>query len=232
MAHAWGLFKQNIAINQIIERPRTICFAAKFQDQKKVRFYSEFEHGRDVMIAAAHELLTEADVVMHYNGDRFDIPNLNKEFVLMGLAPPEPFKSIDLLKTMRSNFRFTSNKLAFISEQLGLAGKVKHEGHELWIKCLAGDPAAWKIMKRYNIQDVRLLEEIYDKVRPWIKNHPHVGLYTGDESVCPGCGSDDRRRQGHAFTKMGKYQRYQCNPCGTWYQGNKRVDAVTTRTAR
>ena len=61
IAHAWGLFKQNIAINQIIERPRTLCFAAKFNDQKKVHFYSEFHDGADIMLHRAHELLSEAE---------------------------------------------------------------------------------------------------------------------------------------------------------------------------
>lgn len=222
VAHAWGLFKQNIAINQILERPRTMCFGAKFLDERKVHFYSEFEHGAEDMFHAAHSLLSEADIVMHYNGDRFDLPRLNTEFVLTGLAPPEPYKSIDLLKVMRGNFAFPSNKLAYISEQLGLAGKIKHEGHELWIKCLAGDPKAWAQMKRYNIQDVRLLEEIYDKVRPWIKDHPHHGLYSGIEDSCPNCGSGQLIRRGFARTSVGRFQQYQCKVCGSWSRGTKR----------
>lgn len=228
VAHAWALFKQNIAINQIIEPPRTICFAAKFMNERKVHFYSEFAHGRDEMTRAAHRLLSEADVVMHYNGDRFDLPNLNLEFILAGMTPPAPYKSIDLLSVVRKNFRFTSNKLAFVSEQLGLTGKVKHEGHELWIKCLAGDPKAWAKMKRYNVQDVRLLEELYEKVRPWITGHPHFGLYSGEDHVCPNCGSDDLMRQGYSLTGVGKFQRYQCRPCGTWSRGNRRIEGVTT----
>ncbi|MFF5973652.1 ribonuclease H-like domain-containing protein [Streptomyces sp. NPDC012769] len=229
VAHAWQLFKQNIAINQIIEHPRTMCFAAKFMDQKKVHFYSEFEHGADAMFRAAHALLDEADIVMHYNGDRFDLPRLNTEFILAGHAPPAPYKSIDLLKVVRKNFAFTSNKLAYVSERLGLAGKVKHEGHELWIKCLAGDPKAWAKMRRYNVQDVRLLEEIYEKVRPWINNHPHYGLYTGGgEDCCPNCGGLELIRQGYAHTGMGRFQRYKCRGCGTWSRSSRRDSGVGT----
>lgn len=228
VAHAWGLFKQNIGINQIIERPRTMCFTAKFMDQKRARFYSEFHHGQQQMLEKAHDLLDEADVVMHYNGDRFDIPRLNTEFVLAGLTPPAPYKSIDLLKVMRSNFAFPSNKLAYISEQLGLDGKVKHEGHGLWIACMAGDPKAWAKMKKYNIRDVTLLEDLYEKVRPWISGHPHHGLYSGEPDVCPNCGSHDLARRGYALTAMGKFQRYVCVPCGTWSRGNSRLAGVTT----
>lgn len=228
VAHAWALFKQNIAINQIIEPPRTICFAAKFLGERKVHFYSEHEHGHDAMIKAAHDLLDEADVVMHYNGDRFDIPRLNLEFVLAGLLPPAPYKSIDLLKVVRTNFQFQSNKLAYVSEQLGLAGKVKHEGHELWIKCLAGDPKAWAKMKKYNVQDTRLLEEIYEKLRPWISNHPHHGLYSGQDDVCPNCGAQNEflERRGFTTTSLGRFQRFRCKTCGTWSRSNRREMGV------
>ena len=226
VAHAWGLFKQNIAISQILERPRTMCFGAKFLDQRKVHFYSEFHHEPDVMYHAVHALLDEADVVMSYNGDRFDLPRLNTEFVLMGLTPPSPYKSIDLLKVMRSNFAFPSNKLAYVSEQLGLAGKVKHEGHSLWIRCLAGDPKAWAIMKKYNIQDVKLLEEMYEKLKPWIKAHPHVGLYSGETDCCPNCGSLELERRGYVVKTTGKYQRYRCRTCGTWPSATRRVSGV------
>lgn len=227
VAHAWALFKQNIAINQIIERPRTICFAAKFLDERKVHFYSEFEHGQDDMYRAAHALLSEADVVMHYNGDRFDLPRLNTEFIMSGLTPPAPFKSIDLLKVVRKNFNFTSNKLAYVAEQLGLSGKIQHSGHDLWIKCLAGDPKAWAQMKRYNVQDTKLLEELYEKVRPWITGGPNYGLYSNEADACPNCGSTDLVRQGYALTGMGKFQRYQCRDCGTWSRSNQRLIGVT-----
>src|SRR5688572_27824319 len=132
VAHAWGLFKQTVAINQIIEHPRTICFAAKFMDEKKVHFYSEFHHDPEVMFHAAHSLLSEADVVMHYNGDNFDLKRLNSEFLLTGLAPPAPYKSIDLLKVMRASFGFPSNKLAYIAKRLETGGKMQNSGHDLW----------------------------------------------------------------------------------------------------
>ncbi len=232
VAHAWGLFKQTVGINQIIEHPRTICFAAKFMHQRKMHFYSEFHHGPVEMVHRAHELLDEADIVMHYNGDKFDLPRLNKEILLQGRTPPSPYKSIDLLKVMRNNFGFPSNKLAYISEQLGLVGKVQHEGHELWIKCLAGDPKAWAKMRKYNIQDVRLLEEIYEKVRPWISNHPHYGLYTGNDDVCPNCGGENRQRRGFAATSVGRFQQFRCNDCGTWYRANRRESGVSTTQVR
>ncbi|WP_432112770.1 ribonuclease H-like domain-containing protein [Streptomyces sp. S1] len=226
VAHAWRLFKTSIAVNQIMEHPRTICLAATFLGERKVHFYSEFEHGPEEMFRQAHSLLSEADVVMHYNGDGFDLPRLNSEFLIAGLGPPAPYQSIDLLKVMRKHFGFPSNKLAYITDRLGLEGKVQHEGHGLWIKCMAGDPKAWARMRRYNVRDVRLLEDLYEKVRPWIKNHPHHGLYTGDPDCCPNCGGVDLRREGYALTSMGRFQRYQCRSCGTWSRSGRREFGV------
>lgn len=196
-------------------------------DERKVRFYSEFHNGPEEMFQAVHDLLDEADVVMHYNGDKFDLPRLNTELLLAGRTPPSPYKSIDLYKVMRSNFAFPSNKLAYISERLGLAGKIKHDGHDLWVRCLAGDPKAWAKMKRYNVRDVRLLEELYEKVRPWIKNHPHHGLYSGIDFCCPTCGSEDLERRGFAKTGVGRFQQYRCRPCGSWSRDTRRNLGMT-----
>lgn len=226
VAHAWRMYKTSIGVNQIIEHPRTICFAAKFIGERKVHFYSEFHHEPDVMFRAAHSLISEADILLHYNGDNFDLKRLNTEFVQAGLGPPAPYKSIDLLKVMRGNFGFASNKLAYISDRLGTSGKMKNSGHDLWIRCLAGDPKAWAEMRRYNVQDVKVLEEVYEKVRPWIRNHPHFGLYTGDPDACPNCGSLDLIRQGYALTGMGRFQRYQCRGCGTWSRSSRREFGV------
>ncbi len=41
------------------------------------------------------------------------------------------------------------------------------------------DPAAWKVMEKYNKQDVLLLEKVYDRLLPWIKSHPNHHLFNG-----------------------------------------------------
>ena len=79
-----------------------------------------------------HGLLNDADAVVHYNGTKFDIPTLNKEFLLHSFNPPSPYKQIDLLRVVRSNFRFPSNKLDYVAQRLNLGKKHEHEGHELW----------------------------------------------------------------------------------------------------
>jgi DNA polymerase elongation subunit (family B) len=230
VAHVWGLWNQNVSLAQLQESSRMLCFAAKWQDVKRVEYFSEFHNTREEMLTAAHALLTEADVLCHYNGKRFDVPTLNKEFVLAGMVPPAPYQQIDLLEVVKRRFRFPSNKLAYVANVLGIGGKVKHEGHEMWVKCLAGDPTAWGHMRRYNKQDTALLEDLHRVLLPWITNHPNQRLMSA-ESQCPNCGGDDLRREGHAYTLTGKFQRYQCRGCGAWSRDGRRVEGTDIRGA-
>lgn len=201
-----------------------MCFAAKWKGEKKVHFYSIFDHGRAEMVGAAHDLLSQADVVAHYNGNSHDLPILNKEFLLEGLPPPAPYKSVDYYRVVKKNFKFPSGKLEYVAEALGIGSKLKHEGHELWVKCMAGDPVAWAKMQKYNKQDVVLLDALDDKLLPWITGHPNWGLF-GDFD-CPNCGSGDLRKEGHARTALGIYQRYQCRTCHTWSRDTRRIDGA------
>lgn len=219
-AHVWGLFKQNISISQLMNSSYVLCFAAKWLGKPDVFYYSVKKHGAKRMLKAAHKLLSEADAVVHFNGTKFDVPTLNKEFLLHNMQPPASFQQIDLLKTARNRFKFPSNKLDYLAQALGLGKKFKHAGHELWVKCMAGDADAWKEMEAYNKQDVLLLEAVYNRLLPWIVNHPSHAVYSGVDS-CTNCGSHSLQRRGFAYTNGMKYQRYSCNDCGTWMRSRK-----------
>lgn len=197
-----------------------LCFAAKWLGSDSITYYSIRKHGAKRMLKAAHKMLSEADAVIHFNGTRFDIPTLNKEFLLHGMPPPSTFQQIDLLKTARGRFKFPSNKLDYLAQALGLGKKFKHAGHELWVKCMAGDADAWAEMEKYNIQDVMLLEKVYFKLLPWITSHPSHALYS-DKDVCTNCGGHSLTRRGFSYLLSGKYQRYQCNDCGAWMRSKK-----------
>lgn len=217
LVHVWGLFQQNVAINQIQASGYVLCWAAKWYREKEIHFDSVHQSKPKKMLKGIHRLLDQADVVVHYNGTKFDIPTLNKEFVLQGMHPPAPYKQVDLLRTSRSQFKFTSNKLDYVAQALGLGKKTKHSGHELWVRCMAGDPEAWQVMETYNKQDVVLLESVYDRMRPWIRSHPNHGVYDQPGlPVCPYCGHHHLQRRGFQRTIANVYARYQCMECGGW----------------
>lgn len=234
LAYVWGLFKQNVAISQIEEAGEVICFAAKWLGSDEILYYSLHHDGKQEMLNAAYNLLSEADAVVHYNGARFDIPHLNREFILAGMTPPAPFAQIDLLRTVKSKFRFVSNKLDFVSQALGIGAKTSHTGFQLWLDCLAGDEEAWGLMREYNKQDVVITENLYTRLLPWIQPHPAVPLFdtetpTSGDPLCPNCGGDTLKPRGRAYTSVSVFQRYRCDDCGKWSRGGTRLEGVSVR---
>jgi len=165
--YTWGLWDQNIGINQIIKSTEMMCFGAKWLGQKSVTFKSVHHDGKKDMLEELHNLMDEADALVGWNSASFDHKHINREFLENGMTPPSPVKDLDLMTVVKANFQFPSNKLDYVAQKLGVGAKVKHSGFDLWIKCMDGNDKAWKEMKRYQIQDVQLLDSLYDILLPW-----------------------------------------------------------------
>ena len=237
LAHVWGLWQQNVGLSQIVERGHVMCWVAKWYGEKDPIFMSDHHDGHDAMIEGIWKLLDEADAVVTWNGVSFDMKHLRREFVLAGLTPPSPWKDIDLMLTVKREMRFPSNKLDNVAQELGIGGKVHHTGFDLWNRCMADDPKAWETMRKYNIQDVKLTEKLYDKLRPWIKNHPHMGMWvdSGDADLfaCANCGHTVRETGKTIHTNVQQYTGYVCPNCGAHARGTARLKNPTrTRSAR
>lgn len=223
-AHVWGLWQQNVSLNQLLESSYTMCYSAKWLGNKQVYFDSVQKSTSQDMLNGIHGLLEQADAVVHYNGTKFDMPTLNKEFLVHGMNPPPPSKQIDLLRVVKSQFRFPSNKLDYVAQRLKLGKNNEHEGHTLWIKCMAGDKKAWKTMENYNIQDVLLLEKLYKRLLPWIKQPINLSLMKDRNGfVCPTCAKSNLISKGFNYTTTGAYQRYQCKSCGAFSTDRRSV---------
>lgn len=216
-AYVWKLFKETIPLARLIDSSEVLCWSAKWAGEDEVMFNSIYHSRPKKMLQGIHKLLDAADAVVHYNGKAFDIPSLNKEFLLYDFPPPAPYKQIDLINTARSQFRFTSNKLDYICQRLGL-GKKTDTDFQLWVDCMNKDPDAWEKMEKYNRNDVIMLENLYNKLLPWIKNHPNLGLYTEESHVCPHCGGNHFQKRGSYCTSTCRYNRYRCNSCGSWFR--------------
>ena len=228
-AHTWGLWQQNISIKQIVESTQVICFGARWMDQKKVIFKSVHHDGKMEMLKELHALMDEADAIVGWNSKGFDHKHIRREFLEAGMLPPSPAKDIDLMLEVKRNFRFPSNKLDYVAQRLGVGAKVQHTGFDLWLGCMAGDEKSWKMMKKYQIQDVNLLLELYDKLLPWIK-HPSVPAHKDIEGeACINCGSHNIKRRGYEVLNTGKYQKFQCNECGKWMRGKSAVATTEMR---
>ena len=229
VAHVWGLWDQNVAINQIVEDGRMICFAAKWYGDEQTLFYSDQgKGGHEGMVRAAWELLNEADIIVTYNGINYDVKHLNREFVMLGLPPVERFKHVDLLRVVKKHFKFPSNKLDYVAQHLGIGHKVVHEGHDLWKACMAGDMDAWQRMETYNRGGVTLTERMYDRLRPWCGVGMGVSLavFRGGVLSCPACGGVERVSTGPVVVGVSRFEGYRCVQCGCVYRSQKRCGSV------
>lgn len=191
-------------------------------------FESDIESSNDYnVVHDCWTLFDEAAVLVGHNIKQFDHKVMQGRFMYHGLGLPSPYKMIDTRQVAKQQFRLSSNKLEDLSILLGI-GKKKgnEEGFALWRKCLDGDEKAWRDMNRYCKNDVKLLEEVFLRLRPYIKNPPNMGTMMGGP-VCPNCGGSHIQARGFATTQAGRYQRYQCQDCGHWFRDAKRTDSPT-----
>jgi hypothetical protein len=152
-----------------------------------------------------------------------------------GMKPYSPIKIIDTKVAASKIAKFTSNKLEWLAPNVAGSFKSDHRkypGMELWSECLKGTPGAWKEMQKYNKQDVKATEDLYYKLRPWMKDHPNFGVYTGEMHVCPNCGSANVQARGTEKTQASQYTRYHCQNCGKWSRGKKMLSPLAERKAR
>lgn len=229
LAHVWGLWGQNISIDKLVSTTEVICFGARWHGSKTVVFRSVHHHGKKEMLDELHRLTDEADVIIGWNSQDFDSKHIRREFLENGYLPPSPWKDLDLMRVVKAQFRMPSNKLDYVAQKLGVGAKVKHSGFQLWLDCMAGKKKAWSEMKTYQIQDVNLLVDLYEILKPWIKNGPNYALHNSLESGCRNCGSSKLERRGFARTASATYQRYQCKACGSWQRDSKSLDTTEMR---
>ena len=218
----WGKYEQNVI--DFKTNWYLLSFAYKFLGESKVHVralpdYPTYKKDRESdagLIKDLWAILDGADIVIGHNLDAFDIRRTNARFLTHRLNPPTPYKTVDTLKIARRVFKFDSNKLDDLGGYLGLGRKLPHTGFHLWKGCMFGDAKSWKVMKKYNMRDIILLEDVYHLLRPWATNHPNVNK---GEFACPKCSSVDIQKRGFSYTLSRKKQRFQCNKCHGWFEG-------------
>jgi hypothetical protein len=225
----WSLWDQNIGLNQIVKETSLLSFAAKWLDSPSIIYQDTSGRGakrtRDdkALLIALWKLLDKADIVVAQNGVAFDVKRINARMAVLGMPPYSPIRIIDTKLVAKKHFAFSSNRLEWLAKYLAGQDKYKHskfEGMELWIECLKDNPAAWLEMKKYNIIDTKLCEKVYLALRPWMDQHPNLGVYTSvQEPVCTKCGSKNVEARGTRALQQGLYQRYFCQDCRGWSRG-------------
>lgn len=200
LGYVWGRFKQFLAPVQVKQRSFLLTWSAKWVGEEKVMAdaipnYREAPQGgykeQDdfEVVSSIWRLLDECDVAVAHNGLRFDFPYLNSRFAYHGLGMPSPYKAVDTCKIAKKYFRFPANSLKELGIYFGIETPKLDTNFQLWIDCMEGSKEAWEYMLEYNVYDVKLLEEVYMKVRPYDKAAPNLGLYySGDDVRNPTTG--------------------------------------------
>lgn len=236
LGYTWGKWEQDVI--EFKEDWYILSYGAKWWGKskmitRKLPDYPNFKRDKSddgSLIKDLWELFDEADVIVAHNGDVFDVRKANARFIAHNLKPPSPYKTVDTKKVAKKYFQFDSNKLDELGRYLGIGRKLQTGGFKLWLDCMAGDKRAWAKMEKYNKQDVRLLEEVYSLLRPWMTNHPNVNVLNEKTGACPTCGSTKVQKRGFSFTTVGKKQRYQCISCGAWSHGKiTRIKSIELR---
>lgn len=221
LGYAYGTYKTNLL--KIINYATIMSVSWKWLGDSKVHHESlvsiitkNDETPQYKIAELVCRLFDEADIVVAHNAYRFDNAVSGAAWIRHGLKPPSPYKTVDTLRVARQ-FKFPSgNSLNGLGEYLKIGKKSDVKIGELWFDCLQGDMRAWNLLKKYNNQDVILLEAVYKKLLPYTRNHPNIGDITQMDHVCPKCGSTHLQKRGTIKKRHGIYQRYRCNDCGGW----------------
>lgn len=222
LAHVWGLWDNNVALNQIVSDWHLLSWAAKWYGEDEV-FYQDQRDAKNIeddreILKSVWKVLDECDILVTQNGKSFDTKKLNARFVLNGMQPPSSYRQIDTKILAKKHFGFTSNKLEYMTNKLCTKHKkLKHSkfpGHVLWSECLKGNKEAWDEMKQYNIEDILSLEELFEKLLPW-DNTINFSVYNDDLKPTCSCGNQEYKESGYYYTNACMYQKYKCTKCGS-----------------
>ena len=218
LAYSWDLYPEKISHDSIVQDWSIICGCWKIVGKDKVHSVAVKEVGNDLeVVMTLRSVLVDADILVHHNGNRFDLKKFNARLIYHGLEPLPKIPTVDTLVEVKKVAAFSSNRLDYLSKFLIGKGKI-HVEYSLWLDVMRGSKKAVKTMVAYNKVDVLRDEELYLKLRPYMKNHPHIGVMQDkDRCSCNKCGSTKMKKNGIRVTASGiKKQEMQCQGCGSY----------------
>ena len=229
-----GWTGKRIHADDVSEWPRTICAAWKWYDQEGVEFAAEWQvGGYDGFMRAVWEVFDQADLIIGHNADRFDARHLMGGWAEMGLPAPAPYKVVDTLKIARGSFAYESNTLDALNKRLGIDAKTDKYDSRVAKAAVAGDKEAQDRIRFYNMGDIAASEALFDRLRPYAKGIPHLGMWTDDELACPSCGHTMTATGKTVHANVQRYEHLYCDNCGAHARGTATLKNPTrTRSAR
>ena len=221
----FGIWQQNIPLTRVKKQSHLLTASWALNDGvvQGVRLTPEqvrVSDDLDVVVKIV-QAINEADLIVTFNGKKFDVKLLNTRALFWGLPPIKPVKHIDLMEQSKRLFKFPSNSMQNISMYLGEDGKIATSGTRLWERCAEWEnyqtcSNALEEMLTYNGQDIEVTRDLYYCFQGWMKNIPNLGTITnevsGNHTVrCSHCGSDNvSHRNDKTYTAVSSFDLYRC----------------------
>lgn len=211
--------KVSIGYEQITQENQIICICYKWEGQSKIYSLDWGKEKNDKkMLEDFVQVANGASELIGHNCDRFDISIIRARCIYHRIPFTPYINSIDTLKKSRSGIRFNSNRLDYLTNLLLGYGKSETNFQmwkELTIKPHSETKNILNKMVRYCKRDVRILEEYFNILRPYIK----TGLsYATDRGNCPECDSGYLIINRTVNLPSGnKKIQFRCGNCGTYH---------------
>lgn len=222
-------YNQSIHPNQILRHGQIICVSWKWEGEDKVHnaHWGLRQQCDKKLLKKFITQLNIADEMVAHNGNRFDIKWIRARAAYHNLDMKPFYRSIDTLKLSKQYFALPSYKLAEIAKYFGLTAKLDPGGLNTWIDIVINkEKEALKIMLKYCDGDIITLEEVYNKIKKYVKHTTNYSvLHGGAKFDCPECGNTGHWNKTYttAAGTVKHYMRCSDKVCGTYWDINNKT---------
>lgn len=219
------IWQENIPMRRIKKQAHLLSASFAFNDEP-VQGYrltpEQVKTGDDFdLVCKTVEAVNSCDLMVTFNGKRFDVKLLNTRALFWGLPPVKSPKHIDLFEQSKRVFKFPSNSMQNVSMYLGENGKLETSGSSLWERCAEFEnydecEKALIEMLTYGNQDIEATRDLYKRFQGWMKGVPNLGTITNEVTEnktlrCVHCGSDDIFPMDQkTYTTVSSFDLYRC----------------------
>ena len=219
------IWQENIPMRRIKKQAHLLSASFAYNDEH-VQGYrltpEQVKTGDDFdVVCKVVEAVNNCDLMITFNGKRFDVKLLNTRALFWGLPPVKAPKHIDLFEQSKRVFKFPSNSMQNVSMYLGENGKLETSGSNLWERCAEWEnyeecEKALIEMVTYGNQDIEATRDLYKRFQGWMKGVPNLGVITNEVTEnktlrCIHCGSDDVfPLDQKAYTSVSSFDLYRC----------------------
>ncbi len=226
LAYVWGKWQQDVI--SFVQERELLSFAYAINDGPVKCITREKDKTDKKLVSLLASLLNGADVTIAHNGDSFDRKVIKARMLYWNMKPLKLNSSVDTKKVAKTYFNFNGNGLNDLCKYLKIGSKAHNAGFDMWLGCISNDPAAWKKMAHYNRVDVVILRKLYNRMLPWIENHPNlygISELTGQRvRACPTCASNRIKSRGLQYLTSSSKRRWQCKSCGKQFATSLRTE--------